>query len=276
MSMSASELLFGGIRNSIIDLRALHAELNRSTDQTSENLQTANSRSGAQTTNTLTQSLTENQNGSNTVNETITIPPPTPPAAGVPVKFQQNFNYIERLNHQANVFDLIDRGKAEASQVQRAGQEAFTGGAAATGTNSAAFNTLTQTAVNMQTLDAANLNTNFSAVTGTLPLVVARNREIIVTADRNTTEGISNLTQLQGTAPEQSGSVGAREVLKSALTASHNDRGCRSRYRPQQPAGRDRYVPTGYRHHRHFRYEQERCSHHAGDIPLRQYKLRGH
>lgn len=213
---SATNLLFGGIRNARIELRNIQSELARNTDQTSENLQTANAFSGSSVTNTFTQSLSEATTGSLDVDQIATIPPPSLPAGGVPSKFLDNFNFLERVATQAEIFDILGRGRADASQVQRIGQTAFADGANAGGTMSTAQNTITQQSVNFQTIDQTNLNFNFTAQTGTLPFVVARDREITVTADRSTTEGISNLIQIQGVAPKTSGSVGAREVLKSS------------------------------------------------------------
>jgi hypothetical protein len=217
MSVSSpDELLFGGIRNARIELRNLQSELTRNTDQTSENLQTANAFSGATVTNTLTQSLIEETTGALDVDQIITIPPPSLPAAGVPDKFLDNFNFLQRVATQAEIFDILGRGRADASQTQRIGQTAFADGASATGIMSTAQNTITQSSINFQTIDQTNLNFNFTAQTGTLPVVVARDREITVTADRSTTEGVSNLIQIQGVAPETSGSAGAKEVLKSS------------------------------------------------------------
>jgi hypothetical protein len=217
MSVSSPDtLLFGGIRNARIELRNLQSELTRNTDQTSENLQTANAFAGATVTNTLTQSLREDTTGSLDVDQIITIPPPSLPTGGVPAKFIDNFNFLERVATQAEIFDILGRGRADASQVQRIGQTAFADGASATGTMSTAQNTITQQSVNFQTIDQTNFNFDFTAQTGTLPFVVARDREITVTADRSTTEGVSNLIQVQGVAPETSGSAGAKEVLKSS------------------------------------------------------------
>ena len=112
MSVSSpDELLFGGIRNARIELRNLQSELTRNTDQTSENLQTANAFSGATVTNTLTQSLIEETTGALDVDQIITIPPPSLPAAGVPDKFLDNFNFLQRVATQAEIFDILGRGR---------------------------------------------------------------------------------------------------------------------------------------------------------------------
>ena len=213
MSASSPTLLFGGIRTTIIDLRGLQAELARSSDQTEENLQTANAFSGSTVTNALTQSETENQEGSSLVTQTVQVDPPAPVV--VPDKFLNNFEYYQRLEHQANAINFLSRGQADTTQTQRVGQNAYADGAAASGDKSDAVNTLVQTATNLQTLSQAGINTSFVAQTGTLPIVVAREREISVALDGMSAEGLINTSQLQGVAPPAAQSPGAAEALKS-------------------------------------------------------------
>lgn len=214
MSASSPTLLFGGIRTTIIDLRGLQAELARSSDQTEENLQTANAFSGSTVTNTLTQSETENQQGSSLVTQTVTVDPPAPVV--VPPKFLDNFEYYQRLEHQANAINFLSRGQADTTQTQRVGQNAYADGASpSAGDKSDAVNTLVQTATNLQTLSQAGINTSFTALTGTLPIVVAREREISVALDGMSAEGLINTSQIQGAAPTAAQSPGAAEALKS-------------------------------------------------------------
>jgi hypothetical protein len=206
----------------VIDLRALQAELARSSNQTSENIQTANAFSGAQVTNTSTQAETQAQTGSTLLTRDITIDPAVPPVGGIPQKFLSNFNFIAKLATLAKSMDFLARGQGDNLQIQRVGQTAFAQGADPGGVNSTAANTLTQDSDSTQTLTQTGITTNFTAQTGTLPIVVAREREIIVESNRINTGGVLNSSQLQGTAP--SSTPGAKEVLRSVrplLTAGN-------------------------------------------------------
>lgn len=214
MSVS-TPLLYGGIRNTLIDLRALQAELVRSSAQTQENRQVGNAFSGALVTNTLDQAVREEQEGSEVVTQSITIDPPSPPVSGVPQKFLDHYNYVDRVTTAANIFDILTKGEGINAQVQRVDQGAYAHGSDAVGGNSKVDNSLIQTANNLQTLTQAALETNFSAVTGTLPILVAKEREILVTADRSNTSGIASTAQIQGVAPVAVQSPGTKEVLKT-------------------------------------------------------------
>jgi hypothetical protein len=223
MSVSTPPLLYGGIRTTLIDLRGLQAALARTNAQTEENTQAARAFSGANVTNTLDQTETQEQEGSVVVTNTVTVNPPAPPSGGIPQKFLDHYNYLQKNATAANIFDFLGKGEAISAQTQRAGQTAYAHGSDAAGVNSTADNSLTQLANNLQTLSQSGIYTSFSALTGTLPILVAKEREILVTADRITTEGIVSTAQIQGVAPITVGSPGTAEVLKSTnpfLTAT--------------------------------------------------------